>query len=155
MDWVIVDGVRPYDGRYLFDIEGRELTTREWGWIKRLSGYLPLTLEEGFRGGDPELFAAFAVIALYRDGKIDAREATGVFERIVDAPFGSTIRMETDGVDEQEDDAAGPPPPSSVGKPSTSGGGSPTSSETSDETPAAIGTPASELSQSDLIRLAT
>ena len=154
MDWVIVDGVRPYDGRYLFDIEGRELTTREWGWIKRLSGYLPLTLEEGFRGGDPELFAAFAVIALRRDGKIDAREAPAVFERIVDAPFGSTIRMETDTDQEQEDDA-GPPLPSSTAKPSTSGGGSRTSSETSDETPAVTGTPASELSPSDLIRLAT
>ena len=41
-------GVPPYDGRYDFDLEGRELTTREWGWIKRLSGYLPLTIEEGF-----------------------------------------------------------------------------------------------------------
>ena len=26
---------------------GAELTTREWGWLKRLAGYLPSTLEDG------------------------------------------------------------------------------------------------------------
>ena len=60
LDWLTVAGVKPWDGRYEFDLNGRELTTREWGWIKRHSGYLPLTIDEGFNGADPELFACFA-----------------------------------------------------------------------------------------------
>ena len=67
MDYIVIEGVRPYDGRYEFDLEGRELTTREWGWIKRLSGYLPLTIEEGLT--DPELITVFACIALRRAGQ--------------------------------------------------------------------------------------
>ena len=52
-------------------LEGRELTTREWGWIKRLSGYLPLNIEDGL--GDPELVIVFAAIALRRAGKVEPR----------------------------------------------------------------------------------
>ena len=63
MDWIVIDGAPPYDGRYMFDLAGQELTTREWGWIKRLSGYLPLTLDEGFKGGDPELLDQDHLIA--------------------------------------------------------------------------------------------
>ena len=48
MDWLTIKGVPPWDGRYEFDLEDRELTTREWGWIKRWSGYLPLTVAEAF-----------------------------------------------------------------------------------------------------------
>ncbi len=62
----IVINVRPYVGEYDFDIEGEPLTTLEWRWLKKISGYLPMTLDEGFRGGDPDLFVAFAVIALAR-----------------------------------------------------------------------------------------
>ena len=72
MDYIVIEGVPPYDGRYEFDLEGRELTTREWGWIKRHSGYLPLTIEDGFT--DPELVTVFAAIALRRAGKVEARE---------------------------------------------------------------------------------
>jgi hypothetical protein len=45
MDTIVISGVKPYDGRYEFEL-GDELTTREWGWIKRLSGYLPSTLDD-------------------------------------------------------------------------------------------------------------
>ena len=72
MDYIVVEGVRPYDGRYEFDLAGQELTTREWGWIKRLSGYLPLTVEEGL--SDPELIVVFAVIALRRAGKVEPKD---------------------------------------------------------------------------------
>ena len=96
MDYLTIEGVKPYDGRYEFDLENRALTTREWGWIKRHSGYLPLTIDEGFRGADPELYAVFAVIALHRAGKIDARDAGDMYERIADAPFGATITLEGD-----------------------------------------------------------
>ena len=50
MNHLIITGVPPYDGRYEFDME-RDFTTREWGWLKRLAGYLPLNIEEGFDGG--------------------------------------------------------------------------------------------------------
>ena len=77
MDWLILEQVPPYDGRYEWDLEGRELTTREWGWIKRLAGYLPLNIEDGL--GDPELIAVFAAIALRRAGKVETtRSPEGV-----------------------------------------------------------------------------
>jgi hypothetical protein len=147
MDWIVIDGVKPYDGRYLFDLAGAEPTTREWGWIKRLSGYMPATIQDGFDGFDPELFSAFAVIALRRAGKIDNDEVTGVFERIVDAPFAATIRVENDG-DRAEDDA-GPPAPSSPVNGSSSGPASRTSSARSaTASPSGSGTPASATSVS-------
>ena len=100
MDFIVVEGVRPYDGRYEFDLAGQELTTREWGWIKRLSGYLPLTVEEGL--SDPELIVVFAVIALRRAGKVEPKDVPAVFERLSDAPFGAAITMETDVEVEEE-----------------------------------------------------
>ena len=127
MDYIVVEGVRPYDGRYEFDIAGQELTTREWGWIKRLSGYLPLTVEEGF--SDPELIVVFAAIALRRAGKVEPRRrCPQVFERLSDAPFGSAITMETEV--EEEVEAERPPPPSSNSSDATSGPSSRPSSAT-------------------------
>lgn len=128
MDWIVVEGVGGWDGRYEFDLEQQPFTTREWGWIKRFSNYLPLTIDQGWRGGDPELFAAFAVISLYRAGRVTPADAAEVFERFVDAPFGGTIRLETDEPADEGDDA-GPPAGSSNGSSSSSGDGSPTSSE--------------------------
>jgi len=139
MDWLVIDGVKPWDGRYEFDLAGQELTTREWGWIKRLAGYLPLNIDDGFQGADPELFAAFAAIALYRAGKVEQRDVPDLFERLQDAPFGATIRLETDSDAEVE---ANPSPPSSSGSDSTSGVNGKASSASSDVTPAPIGTPA-------------
>ena len=144
MDYIVVEGVRPYDGRYEFDLEGSPLTTREWGWIKRLSGYLPLTVDEGAR--DPELIVVFAVIALRRAGKVEPRDVPAVFETLSDAPFGSTVTMETDVV--EEEDKPSPPPPSSTSSDATSGPSSPKSSETSPPTLAASGTHGSATSLS-------
>ena len=110
MDYITIDGVPPYDGRWEWDLEGRELTTREWGWIKRLSGYLPLNIEEGL--GDPELVIVFAAIALRRAGKVEPKDVPQVFERLSDAPFGERITLETDLV--EEDDASPPPSSSSL-----------------------------------------
>ena len=118
MDYILIEGIRPYDGRWEFDLEGRELTTREWGWIKRLSGYLPLTIEEGL--SDPELIVAFAVIALRRAGKVEPKRRSGqAFERLSDAPFGAAITMETDV--EKEEVEVSPPPESSTSSGGTSG----------------------------------
>lgn len=147
MNWIVVEGVKPWDGRYELDLVDLELTTREWGWIKRLSGYMPLTVDQGFKGGDAELFAVFAAIALRRAGRVDTRDVPDVFDRLVDAPFGTTIRLESDSAeDEAEDDAD--PPGSSTGNTPSSGDGSPTSSETSAHPPNGSGIHGSDTSTS-------
>lgn len=149
MDWIVIDSIPPYDGRYQLDLAGDQFTTREWGWVKRLAGYLPGNLEDGLTGMDPELICAFATIALHRAGKVQARDVPDVFERITDAPFGSTIRLETDRAEiGQEEDADPPSPPSSSGNGSSSGPGSTKSSETSPATPARSGIPALDTSGS-------
>ena len=151
MDYIVVEGVRPYDGRYEFDLEGQELTTREWGWIKRLSGYLPLTVEEGL--SDPELIVVFAVIALRRAGKVEPQDVPQVFERLSDAPFGSAITMETDVEEEAEEKR--PPPQSSTSSDATSGPSSRPSSETLPLPPKASGTHGSVTSLSARTRSAS
>jgi len=147
MDWLVISGVNPWDGRYPFDFAETEPTTREWGHVKRLSGYLPLTIEDGLRGADPELVCAFAVIALTRAGKITHPEAQTVFDRLADAPFGASIRLETDTADLAADGDR-PLPASSDASSSSSGDDGRTSSETSAPTPPPSGTPASATSES-------
>jgi hypothetical protein len=140
MDWLVIDGARPYDGRYELDLAGMPPTSREWGWIKRLSGYLPGNVEDGFRGGDPELFCVLAAVALRRAGKIETAQVPETYEKLADAPFGAAIRFESDTV--EDGDADSPPLSSKNGSEPTSGPGSPTSSETSAQpTPAPSGTP--------------
>jgi hypothetical protein len=141
-----VTGVKPWDGSYELRFAD-ELTTREYGWIKRLSGYLPLELDKAVTGGDPEFMCVLAAIAMRRAGKIDADQVPDVFERLADAPFGSTITFDTDDEPEAEGDA-GPPARSSTGNGSSSGDGSTTSSETSPASPPDSGTPASDSSAS-------
>jgi hypothetical protein len=148
MDWLVVQGVKPWDGRFEFDLEGSPLTTREWGWIKRLSGYLPLTLDAGLAGGDPELFSCFAAIALRRAGMIDNRQVAEVFERLVDSPFETTIKLESDTAGDSAEGDASPPPPNSNGSASISGLDSPPSSENSYDLPRATGMPGSAISES-------
>ena len=143
MPWVVIEGAKPWDGRYRLDL-GDDFSTHEWGWIKRLSGYMPLTVDDGYDGGDPELFAALAVIAIRRAGRIDWDGARAVFDRIGEGPFGSTCRLEPD---EGEDDA-GPPERSSSANGSTSGEGSLAKSERSDGPPSHSGAPVSATSES-------
>jgi hypothetical protein len=156
MNWIRIEGIRPYDGRHEFDLDGRELTTREWGWIKRLSGYMPTTIDQGFDGNDPELFAVFAVIALYRGERVKAREAADVFERIIDTPFEKTITLEGDkDADDQEPADVNPSPPSSNESEPTSGIDGAKSSESLAESRPVIGTPDSDTSPSHRARLAS
>ena len=145
MQWIVISGVKPWDGRYEFDIAGQELTTREWGWIKRLTGYMPLTIDKGFDGGDPELFAAFAAIALRRADKIEGPEVPDVYERIIDGPQATTITL---AGDESEQDDAGPPAPSSTENGSSFGPGSPTNLENWELSPRPSGSPRSDTSTS-------
>jgi hypothetical protein len=129
MDYLVIR-VPPYEGRYEFELGA--FTTREWGHIKRLSGYLPLTITDGL--GDPELITVFAVIALRRAGKIDAADVPDVFGRLADAEFdGVGISYEVG--DEPVEDDAGPPASSSNGNDSISGDGSTASSASSETGP--------------------
>ena len=143
---ITLTGVVPYDGSYELDFEN-ELTTREWGWVKRLAGYLPLALEEASVGGDPEFACVLAVIAMRRAGKIEIGEVPAVFDRLIDAPFGSSVILDAGEPVEQEDDA-GPPDRSSNGNDASSGPASKKSSETSTQNQPGSGTPAWAISQS-------
>lgn len=143
----MIDGVKPWDGRYSFDAAAEPLTVREWGWLKRLTGYFPGTVAAGFDGGDPELFAALAAIALRRHGRIGTGDVEAVFERLLDAPADAVLPgRDTD--DEAAGDADGPPPSSSSGSNGFSGDASPPSSEISPPTPVTSGTPGSATSGS-------
>jgi hypothetical protein len=124
VDYIVLSGVKPYDGRYELNL-GEEFTTREWGWIKRHAGYLPLTLTDEAMS-DPELACVLAVIVLHRAGKVERQEVPAVFDKLVDAPFGAAIKIE---VGEDVEGDAGPPAESSNGSSPTSGPVSPTSSE--------------------------
>ena len=136
----MITGVPPWDGRYPFDIADNEPTTREWGYIKRFSGYLPTTVEDGLKGADPELICAFAVIALRRAGKAGNDDVAGLYERLADAPFGAAVQLETDSTEEGD---VGPPAGSSDGSSSSSGNDSTRSSETSPVSPPISGIPGS------------
>ena len=148
MDYIIVSGAKPYDGRYEFNL-GVELTTREWGWIKRLAGYLPATLDDDNAFSDPELVCVLAAIAMRRAGRIQPQEVPAVFERMADAPFGTTITIEAGQQEEAEEGDAGPPARSSNGSEPTSGPASPTSSETSEPTQQLYGIPDLDTSAPD------
>lgn len=150
-DRIVIEGVKPWDGSYDFDIDDRPLTQREWGWIKRLAGYMPLTINDGWQGGDPELFAAFAVIAMHRAGRIAASDAQDMYDRFADVPFGTAIRLELDPAGLQDGDARPP-----AGNNSSNGSSSGDDSRTSSGMWApADGTPASATSESAPARSAT
>ena len=122
---IVITGIPPYDGDYELDSD-RAFNAREWRWIKKVSGYMPLTVSEGFEGGDPDLFVALAIIAMAREGRVTKDEGLRVADVLAEAPFdGAAITMVGDEV--VEDDAIPldltPPPagllrtgsPSSVG----------------------------------------
>jgi hypothetical protein len=143
VDYIVLTGMKPYDGRYELNL-GEEFTTREWGWIKRHAGYLPLTLTDEAMT-DPELACVLAVIVLHRAGRVERQEVPAVFDKLVDAPFGAAIKIEV-GEDEQAEGDAGPPASSSNGSDSFSGGSGRTSLETSPPTPPASGIPGLDIS---------
>jgi hypothetical protein len=144
-DVIVLEGAHALAGEYEFDRD-TELTTREWGWVKRLSGYLPLSFGEGISGGDPELITALCVIALVRAERISREEVTAQYERLLDLEAGR-IAWRMDAREEAEEEAH-PPPISSSARPRSSGNGSSRSSESQAETLLDSGTSASEPSAS-------
>lgn len=105
----IIVSIPRYKGEYEFDLD-EVFTALEWRWIKKISGYLPLTIDEGWRGGDPDLFVAFAVIAMNRSGKIRREEALQAADDLLDSPFdGTAIKFVVEEEPEEEDVTDGPP----------------------------------------------
>lgn len=145
MDKIAVN-IKPYVGEYPFDIAEEPLTTLEWRWVKRISGYLPMTVDEGLAGGDPDLFCAFAVIALVRAGKVDARDVLAVADRLAAAPFDGTAIQYIGEVLEEEGEAD-PQVPADEPEPKTSSGtSSPSTSASPDSLRLPTGAPGSERS---------
>ena len=100
---IIITGIPPYDGEYELDSE-RAFNSNEWRWIKQVSGYMPLTVAEGFDGGDPILFVALAVIAMRREERIGREDVLKVAEALAEAPFdGASITMVGDEVVEEDE----------------------------------------------------
>jgi hypothetical protein len=136
-----IQGIRPWDGEYELDTD-RAFTTLEWRWIKRISSYMPLTVGDGFEGGDPDLFVALAVIAMNRDGKLNRDRVLEVAETLAEAPFdGATITFDVGEADDDIplDGTSEPDEPSqsdSLESRSISGPSSANGSETSDKIPA-------------------
>ena len=90
---IVITGIPPYDGDYELDSD-RAFNAREWRWIKKVSGYMPLTVSEGFEGGDPDLFVALAIIAMAREGRVTKDEGLRVADVLAEAPFdGAAITM--------------------------------------------------------------
>ncbi len=127
MDAIVITGVQPFDGTYEFDLESDPLTTLEWRWIKKTSGYLPRTIADGFDGGDPDLVVAMAIIAMYRNAKISREDALRTAAQLDEVPGdGSRISMVFGQAEDAGGDDARPPEVSegTVSSPTGSGEGS-------------------------------
>jgi hypothetical protein len=152
MDWVVVEGVKPWDGRYELPLDEFKLRNFEWGWIRRWTGYFPADVLNAMKGADAELLVALAVIALYRAGKVTREDVGGMFQRFEEENFGSF----TLSSDDAEVEALDPPrPASSNGSETLSGGGSRTDSVSPETIPPATGSPVSATSVSVATRSPT
>lgn len=63
-----INGIPPYDGEYVLDLDEHPLKMREWATIKRVANVLAGQLEAALQGGDIEVVVALAVIGLERAG---------------------------------------------------------------------------------------
>jgi len=121
----IIINVPRFKGEYRLDFDDEPFTAQEWRWIKKISGYLPYTINEGWRGGDPDLFVAFAVVAMHRSGKIRREEALAAADMLIDQPFDGTA-LQFDFTDDEEVDVDPPAVPAETPenvKPLTATGG--------------------------------
>lgn len=152
----VIVHVAPFEGEYDLNVAEQGWTTVELRWIKKLSGYLPLTLDEGWEGGDADLFNAIACIAMYRAGRLKKEEVLKAAEILEDYPMGEAVTFEPDEAEDEEDDEEG-----KVSEPDGSRSGSGESSDKPMEptpgsaSPRASGTPDSDTgSASDHLTLA-
>ena len=146
MTRIVVKGAKPYDGEYPLDTD-RAFNSREWNWIKRIAGYMPNTISDGFNGGDPDLYVALTVIAMCREGRIDRNDGLRVAEALAEVPFdGAGIQIIFPQGEEDDSPLELTPTPglsSQNGSPEktpSSGSSSGSSSENPAPTPSATGT---------------
>jgi len=127
MSHFVISGMGGLDGRYEFDLADLDMTLREWQWIKRHTGYMPLTLIEGLAGGDAALMTVTALIIVRRQGGLATEAFDDTFARFMDAPLGPSIDFTLEGVDEDEDPSTASPPTNSTASDAPSGPPGPTS----------------------------
>jgi hypothetical protein len=138
---ITITGIPPYDGEY--EVDFARLTSRDLHDVKRISGHMPLDIEDAADRGDTDLGVAFAVVALKKHGFQRINE-----DALWDAELGA-IRVDMSDSDEAEGDAV--PPPSETVTPSTPSG-SPSSSVSElrpASPPPSTGTPSSGTPASD------
>lgn len=136
-DCIRITGIRPYDGEYDLDLDEQPFTILEWRWIKKVSGYLPMTLPDGIAGDDPDVYLVFALIALARAGRVRDDEIYTAADRIARSPFQGTIRFVSDTAEVPADDPLPVTP-----EPTRNGGGSgKQTSDTPDAHPSPTGVP--------------
>lgn len=94
--------IEPFKGTYDLDPD-IPFSGLEWRWIKKIAGYLPLTINAGFEGDDNDLYIVLAVIALHRAGKIQPSQALRVSDALADAPVnGESILLDFGDEEEAE-----------------------------------------------------
>jgi hypothetical protein len=143
-DWVELKGAKPWDGRYELEILEQPLTTREWRWVKKYAGYIPMTLTPE-NWTDPDVVTVLAIIAMHRANRVTEDQIPDLWERLSDLPFGDTIVLTTDPDPEAD---ARPPDRKKSSSRGSSGASSPTASANRDETQEATGSPRSATSES-------
>jgi hypothetical protein len=112
---------KPYAGDYELDVDDAPLTTLEWRWMKQLSGYLPATISEGIRGGDPDVQLALAVIALVRAGRVSEQNVREAADRLAHAAVDAIEELpDPSAIAEAED----PTKAQATNSPASNGGGS-------------------------------
>jgi hypothetical protein len=99
---ITLSGVPRFDGEYELDTES-PYNGHELHLIKKVADVRLGGIEQAARDGDYDLFVAFAVIALWRAGKVQKADTLAAADLLLEAPAGS-ISFE----DDAEADA-GPP----------------------------------------------
>lgn len=64
-----------------------ELTALEWSWIKRYSGYMPTTFDDGLDGFDAALVVSLALCSMVREGKVKREDVPAAWETLSTVPF--------------------------------------------------------------------
>ena len=100
----IIVNITPYEGDYELDFN-RVFNTHEWRWIREISGYQPLTFDDGMAAGDPSLFLALAVICMRRAGKVERDRVLNAADEMAEAPVdGVAITLVADTVKGADDE---------------------------------------------------
>lgn len=147
MQIIIPKQAGPFAGTYEFDL-ARPFDNWEWHMIKEISGATHGTFEAAVEASDSDVFLAYAVIALTRDGRVPRRAFAQAVELLYELPgFGLDDGIRIIHEKPSEGDEASPPEEALAESASASESTEPsakTSSESSESpvnTPPATGSP--------------